>query len=53
MDDSFDLDKCGGNELDDSCLIVGTIYILGMDWFREAVAWEFVLFNKSPIKAID
>ena len=53
MDNSFDSGEYGGDELDDSCLVVRSIYILGMDWFREAVVWEFVLFNKIPVKAID
>ena len=53
MDDPLDSDEHGGDELDDSCLVVRTIYIFGMDQFWEVVTWEFVSFNKSSIKAVD
>ena len=53
VDDSFNPDKHGGNEFDDSCTVVGTINVLGVNGFRESVVWEFVLFKKSPIKAVD
>ena len=53
MDDPFDPDEHGSDKFDDSCLVVGAIYILGADWLREAVTWEFVLFDESPIKAIN
>ena len=53
MDDAFNLNKHGGDEFDDSCIIVGTINILGADGFGETVVGEFVSFDKSPIKAVD
>ena len=53
MDDSFDSDEYGGNKFDNACFVVRTIYVLGMDWFREAMTWKLVAFNKTPIEAID
>ena len=52
MDDSFNSDKYCSDEFDDSCFVVGTIHIFGMVWFREAVTWEFVLFDESPIETV-
>ena len=37
MDDSFDSNEHGGDKLDDSCFIVGSIHIFGVDWLREVV----------------
>ena len=53
VDDAFNLNKHGGDEFDDSCIIVGAINILGADGFGETVVGEFVSFDKSPIKAVD
>ena len=53
MDDSLNLDKHGDDELDDSCLVVGTINVLGVNGFGEAVTQEFVPFYETPIKTID
>ena len=53
MDDPLDSDEHGSNEFDDSCLIVGTINILGTDWFRKTMIWELVSFDESPIQTID
>ena len=39
VDDPFDLNECGGDKLDDPSFIVGSIHILGSDWFGEAVVW--------------
>ena len=53
VDDPFNLDKHGSDELDDTCLVVRAIHILGMDWFREAVTQELMSLDKSQIEAID
>ena len=53
VDDAFNSNKHGGDEFDDSCIIVGAINILGADGFGETVVGEFVSFDKSPIKAVD
>ena len=53
MDDSFDADECGGDELDDSRFIVRSVYIFGMDWLGETVVGYFVCLDKAPVEAID
>ena len=53
MDNSFDSDECGNDELDDSCFVIGAINVLGTDWFGEVITQEFVSFYETSIKAID
>ena len=53
MDDSFDANECGGDELDDSRFIVRSVHISGTDWLGEAIVGYFVLFDKAPVEAID
>ena len=37
MDDSFDVDKHGGDEFDNSGSIVRSVHISSMDWLGETV----------------
>ena len=53
MDDSFDVDKYGSDEFDDSRFIVGSIYICGMDRLGNVVVRYFVPFDAAPVEAID
>ena len=53
VDDSFDVNECGGDELDDSRFIVWSVHISGMDWLGEAIVGYFVFFDKAPVEAID
>ena len=53
MYDSFDMDKCGSDEFDDSRFVVGSVHIVGTDWLGEAAVEYFVSFDEAPIKAID
>ena len=53
MDDSLDLDEQSGNEFDNSGIVVRTVNILGMNWFREGVSREVVFLDESPIKAVN
>ena len=53
MDDSFDMDECGGDELDDSRFVVRSIHIPSADWLGKAVVGYLVFFDEASIKAID
>ena len=53
MDYPFYPNEMGSNELDDTCLVVGTINILGMDRGQGLVSGEVVLLPKPPVKAVD
>ena len=53
MDDPFDTDECGSDELDDSRFIVRSIHVPGADWLGKAVVGYLVFFDKAPIEAID
>ena len=46
MDDPFDADECGGDELDDSGFIVRSVHILSADWLGESMVWYFVALMK-------
>ena len=52
MDDPFDADECGGDELDDSGFIVQSVHIFSADWLGESMVWYFVLFDEAPVKAV-
>ena len=53
MDDSFDADERGGDELDDSRFVVRSIHVPGADWLGKAVVGYLVFFDEASIKAID
>ena len=53
MYDSFDADKCGSDEFNDSRFVVGSIHIFGAHQLGEAAVGYFVSFDKAPIEAID
>ena len=53
VDDSFDVNECGGDELDDSWFIVWSVHILGADWLGEAMVGYSVFLDKAPVKAVD
>ena len=53
VDDSFDANERGGDELDDSRFIVWSIHISGTDWLGEAIVGYFVFFDETPVEAID
>ena len=53
MDDSFDADKYGSDEFDDSRFIVGSIYICGVDRLGKVVVGYFVPFNEAPVEAVN
>ena len=53
MYDSFDVDKCGGDEFDDSRFIVGSVHIFGADWLGEVAVGYLVPFDEAPIEAVD
>ena len=53
MDDPFDVNECGGDELDDSRFIVWSVHILGTDWLGEAMVGYSVFLDKAPVEAVD
>ena len=53
VDDSFDVDKCGGDELDNSGFIVRSVHVSGTDWLGKAVIGYLVFLDKAPVEAID
>ena len=53
VDDSFDVNECGGDKLDDSRFIVWSIHISGTDWLGEAIVGYPVFLDKAPVEAID
>ena len=53
MDDSFDADECGGDELDDSRFIVQSVYIFCTDWLGEAIVGYLVFLDEAPVEAVD
>ena len=53
MYDSFDADKCGGDEFDDSRFVVRSVHIFGTDWLGEVAVGYLVSFDEAPIEAID
>ena len=53
MDDSFDANECGGDELDNSRFIVRSVHVSGMDWLGKAVVGYLVFFDTAPVEAID
>ena len=52
VDDSFDVDKCGGDELDDTRFVVWSIYISSADWLGKSVVGYFVFFDEAPVEAV-
>ena len=53
MYDSFDANKCGGDELDNTRFIVRSVHIFGTNWLREAIVGYSVFLDEVPIKAVD
>ena len=53
MNYSFDANKRGGNELDDTRFIIGSVHIPCVDRLGESVIRYFVLLDEAPVKAVD
>ena len=53
MYDAFDPNKDGGNELDESSFVMGSIDISGEDWFWEAVLGKVMSLDKTLVDAVD
>ena len=53
MDDSFDMNECGGDELDGSGFIIRSVHIFGTDWLGKAVVGYLVFLDKAPVEAIN
>ena len=53
MNYSFDANKRGGNELDDTQFIIGSVHIPCADWLGESVIRYLVLLDEAPVKAVD
>ena len=53
VDDSFDANKCGGDEFDDSRFIVWSVYISSADWLGKSVVGYLVFLDKASVEAVD